>query len=383
MNFPDFLGYLATFFSGLGLLTTLFGTFYALSQFRRRAGVSSDARPPVSVLKPVKGADSGLEANLESFFLLEYPEYELLFCAMTADDPAVSVVEKLRVKYPKVKSRMILGGMSVGPNPKVNNLLPAYFAADYDHVVISDSNVRVQPDYLSVLAKQLTPGIGVVTSVVAGDFARGMGGHIESAYLNTFYARWMHLSALMGVPCVVGKSMFFRRSDANRFGGISILGRYINEDYMVGKAMQQLGLRVLLARDPIRQYIGDYSLREFWSRHIRWGRIRKSQAPFAFSLEPMMTLVGSAALGVWGLAILRPDIPPLAFLLVHLSVWATGEWLLLKELTTVQRSKVFVGWFLRELLALPLWLKVASGNKVTWRGSELKLRSGGLLRLGK
>lgn len=336
---------------------------------------------PVSILKPLKGVDPSLEANLEGFFRLDYPDYELIFSVAQAHDPAYGVVNRLIARYPRVRARICVGETLVGPNPKVNNLLGAYESAANDWVLISDSNVRVRPDYLKRLVAHLKPGVGLVTAVVAGivdDGARGPGAELEAAYLNTFYARGMNLAAAFGKACVVGKSMLFRRSVAQRFGGMRTLGRYLAEDFMAGEAMQRLGLEVVIASDPVEQVIGDYSVGAFWKRHLRWGRIRKRHSLSAFALEPLSGAWVSGMLGAWSAHALL-GLPMANFLLAHLGVWSLCDILVMRRMGVPLRWSTPLAWAAREMLALPLWLHIASGNTVDWRGHKLAIGAGGIL----
>ncbi|MFM8313018.1 MAG: glycosyltransferase family 21 protein, partial [Deltaproteobacteria bacterium] len=268
---------------------------------------------------------------------------------------------------------------NLGPNPKVNNMFSSYQLAKNDLVLISDSNVRVDSDYLKKLSSYVRdPNVGMVTAVISGIEAQGLGGRLEAVFLNTFYSRWMRLLFFVGRPCVVGKSMLFRKSTARRFGGMNVLARYLAEDFMAGEAIRRLGMKIALANEPVSQWIGSLKLRDFWSRHIRWGRIRKSQAFLAFMVEPILgsvvcSLMGSLAF--YGFA----QINPINFFMGQMILWFLLEIpLIVKSRTSVSFS-VAVFWFIRELLAFPLWLHIAMGNSVHWRGRKLKLAGGGLL----
>lgn len=333
---------------------------------------------PVTILKPLKGADAALEKNIESFFELDYPNYEILISVPSFNDPAYSIAARTIARNPRIKARLFAGEAKIGPNPKINNILKAYESALNDWILISDSNVRVERNYLKRLVAHLEPGVGLVTAIVAGREAHGLGGRLESTYLNTFYARGMSLIERLGHPCVVGKSMLFQRSTATRFGGIQNLARYLAEDYMAGEAMLRLGLRVVVATDPVPQIIGQYSFKEFWSRHIRWGRIRKAQAPLAFLFEPLTGCFLSACLGAWASSQLF-NITPWFILVFHFSVWSLGDLLLMLRLGERAHVLMPAWWFLRELLAFPLWIHIASGNTVNWRGTHLTIQQGGML----
>ncbi len=316
--------------------------------------------------------------NLESFFHLDYPSYEILFSVADASDPVLSLLRKLFLLYPTVPASVIVGDVDVGPNPKVNNLVRSYQIAQFDWILINDSNTRVDPDYLLRLRRHLRPDVGVVTAVVAGRNPLGVGGRLEASYLNTFYARWTHMAQALGKPFVIGKSMCFRKSTAERFGGIQNLSHYIAEDNMLGQAVQRLGLKVVVMYEPIKQHIGAYHFTKFWSRHLRWGRIRKSQAPFAFLMEPFVNGLPAGVLGAfafhWAFGVSF-----FLFLAIHLFIWAICDLLMLSRFGSTISGKVIFAWLLREVLAFPLWLHMACGSTIQWRGNDLKIMPGGLV----
>ena len=359
---------------------TFYGTWLSLKHL--------DSQPPhldapfslfhISVLKPLKGIDDGIEENLRTFFLLDYPVFELIFSISDPEDPVRGVVERLIKKYPFVSARLIVGDVDVGPNPKVNNLVRSYQEARYDWLLISDSNVRVPRNYLKRLTAHLDAGVGLVTAIVSGKDPIGFGAHLEAVYLNTFYARGMLLAAKVGRPCVIGKSMLFRRSVANRFGGIKILAKYLAEDFMAGEAMRMLGFRVVIASDPIHQRIGVYSVREFLLRHLRWGRIRKAQAPFTFLIEPwfgsfVSGFLGACAFQSFGL------LSGSMFLVAHFLIWSSCDFFLMKKMGSELGVLTPAAWFVREIFAVPLWFCIALDNTVNWRGRRLKVQPGGIL----
>ncbi len=345
------------------------------------------------MLKPLKGVECGSYDNLESFFTQSYPHYELIFSVAHASDPIVKVVDALIAQYPEVQARLIIGAaqnrLTSESNPKVLNLVQSYHEANFDIVLISDSNVRVPTNYLEKLVEYLDPDVGIVTSIVSGYQPRDLGGNLESIYLDTFYSRGMRIAEAFGKACVVGKSMLFRRSVANRFGGVEILSRYLAEDYMAGIAMKNLGYQVAIPFEPVPQYIGRYSFQEFWKRHVRWGRIRKAQAPFAFLLEALLSCFGSGILLAWTF---RLHTDPLKIFFLHAAGWLACDFVMvrlsrrglsanMKKQDIAYYQLIFpLLWILREALALPLWMTVLCGNTVNWRGKRLRVEAGGLLK---
>lgn len=337
------------------------------------------ALEPVSILKPLKGLDYGLETNLESFFRLQYPKFELLFSVATEDDPAIALVQKLMTKHPRVQARLLVGEVLIGGNPKVNNLVRSYQSAKHDWILISDSNIRVARDYLQAVVAEFTPDTGVITALVSGEtLGTGVGAALETTYLNTFYARWTLIASTFGAPVVIGKSMLLRKSEASRFGGIELLARYLAEDYMAGHAMKLLGKKVKIMSEPVVQMIGNYSLKEFWMRHVRWGRIRKSQAPLTFPLEPLLSLWISGFFMAHSLTV----IAGFAFAKVlcsYVAFWFACDVVLMLKFRQKPNFRNAAAWLARETLQLPLWIHVAQANTVNWRGHKLRLKRGGLL----
>ena len=336
---------------------------------------------PVSILKPLKGADPSLYENLKSFFDLKTnAPFEILFSLENKKDPAYIILKNLLEEHPEAPVRIFFSEYAPllfsGMNPKLKNLAQSYEEAKYDVILISDSNVRVDPRDVNELLGQLDSDTGIITSLVAGTDFKGIGGYLEAVYLNTFYARFMALSNQYAKPCVVGKSMMFRKSTAARFGGIRVLATFLAEDFMAGESMRRLGLKVKTAITPVAQVIGEQSFMHFWKRHIRWGRIRKAHAPLALYAEP---LSNSIFISLVGASVTHH---PLKFFLSSLGICFLTDAVQFIKLS--QRSwdslTLFpLFWLMRESLALPLWIQIVCNNHVDWRGNRLKLAQGGLL----
>ena len=148
-----------------------------------------DHTPPVTIFKPLKGLDEELEENLRSFFQLDYPCYQLLFCVADADDPAIAVVRKLLGEFPDHDAQLVVGCPAFGLNPKVESLAAMDRHRKHDVILISDSNVRARPSYLRETACYLAePGVGLVTNLFAGVGEVHPGAVLENLQLNGFIA---------------------------------------------------------------------------------------------------------------------------------------------------------------------------------------------------
>ena len=77
---------------------------------RAAAAVPRTSLPPVTILKPVHGMEPQLSENLESFFLQDYPNFEIIIGARDENNPALQVAQQLRKRYRHVNSKVVLSG---------------------------------------------------------------------------------------------------------------------------------------------------------------------------------------------------------------------------------------------------------------------------------
>jgi len=353
-------------------LMTGYGTLIAIFYLRKGGQGLGQGLEPISILKPLKGVDEGIEENLKSFLDLDYPSFEILFSVADELDPVVPIVRKLLAMHPHVRATLKICKFHSGPNPKINNLLSIYQDAKYDWILISDSNTRMSPQHLRVLAQQFKKGVAMQSSVVAGVEASSIGGLLECAFLNTFYARSVLILNTLGHPCVIGKAMMFRKSVLERTGGLRSLEVHIAEDYAAGKKLQQLGFRVQISRNPIRQHIGRYGFITFWTRHIRWGRLRKMQAPLVFLVEPFFNSIISGLVGAFAFSKLFGS-SPYVFFAAHVSGWFLLDLIVFERVDERPDITFLPIWILREFLHFPLWIHIAMGNTINWRGKIIHL----------
>lgn len=232
--------------------------------------------PPISILKPMRGLDDSLFDNLESFCLQDYPQYEIILCLQDYNDPACKVARKIKEKYRDRDISIVIEKYNKGLNPKVNNLIPAYKIAKYDHILISDSNVLVERDYLKMTAKQMSdPAVGLVTNIIRGVRAATLGSVFENLHLNSFIIGSVCLlDRFLRMPCVIGKSMLMRKSDLEAIGGFKSVENILAEDYIIGERIRKTGKRVVLSNYLISNVNEYWSFKKFLNRHTRWGKLR-------------------------------------------------------------------------------------------------------------
>ena len=235
----------------VAVASTLWSMGCLLWVTRRRKGLA-DYTPPVTIFKPLKGMDEGLEENLRSFFHLDYPVYQLIFGVAEADDPAIEVVRKLQGEFPDHDTKLVVGTPAFGLNPKVENLAAMERHRKHDVILISDSNVRVRPSYLRETACYLAePGVGLVSNLFAGVGESHSGAVMENLQLNGFIAGGVAGAAVMRITCVVGKSMLMPVAALEAIGGFAAVRNLLAEDQAIGVRVRQAGYSIRLSHHVI------------------------------------------------------------------------------------------------------------------------------------
>jgi len=341
-------------------------------QLREEPVAPGGAQPPVSILKPMKGTDPNLEENLESFFRLEYPEYEVVFGLDDEADAALGVARRVAARHPETASRIVVDGRTVGFNPKVNNLANIARVARHELLWISDSNTWVAPDTLRELVARLErPGVGLVSSPFRGTRARGLGGACESLQLNTYVMGGVAaMHRLVRGVCVVGKSMMVRRSALAAIGGFPFLGRFLAEDQVSGEEVARLGMRVDVATRPVDNVLGPLSVRSFLARHLRWARIRRRMNPAGYVGELLLNPVFLALCGA--LTLRTPSaLALLAAVLAAKSVVNAAA-----ERGAGARRPIVVYpalTLVKDVLVGAVWIVPFASSTVTWRGNRFRI----------
>lgn len=336
----------------------------------------------VSVLKPLTGVDPNLYANLETFFNMKYPKYELLFCIENEHDPAIMVVRSLLEKYPKLDAHLFVGGIKkVGVNPKINNMIEAYEAAKYDLMLISDSGLRMKEDTLMDMVLSLTESVGLVHQIPFVSDREGFSGVLEKVYFGSQHAKIYLISDLLGINCVTGMSCLFRKDVLEQAGSLKSLGCYLAEDYHLAKTFVDRGWRLRISSNPALQNAGTYSVSNFQARMIRWIKLRTSLIPVTAILEPASECLLMGVGGSWAVSSLF-DWSGLAFFFVHALLWFLLDYILLLVLqggpVPFSKFEYVTGWLFRELTSISLMIRAHCSRVLTWRNRRYLLRRGGI-----
>ena len=360
----------------VAVTSTLFSMACLVWVTRRRRRIG-DYSPPVSIFKPLKGLDEELEENLRSFFRLDYPTFQLLFCVADADDPAIEVVKKLQSEFPEQDSKLVVGCPAFGLNPKVESLAAMDADRKYDVILISDSNVRVRPSYLRETACYLAdPGVGLVSNLFVGVGEAHPSAIMENLQLNGYIAGGVAMAAVCRVTCVVGKSMLMPVRVLEAVGGFAAVRNILGEDQVLGIRVRQAGYSIRLSHHVIDNVNCRRSFRWFLNRHSRWSKIRRRLALPSFLFEPAANL---ACVGlVWAFSGESGIAWGGLLLLVGLGMardafqtrWMRGSFPKLRHLLFSPA---------KDILLLPVWFDAILNRRVLWRGHRFMI--GRLTRL--
>ncbi|HEX3952914.1 MAG TPA: ceramide glucosyltransferase, partial [Stellaceae bacterium] len=240
---------------------------------------------------PVCGIDNFADATLASAFALDHPNYEIVFCVADADDPVLPLLRRAIAAHREIPAQLLVGDQRISVNPKLNNCIKGWDAARHPWIAVADSNVLMPPDYITRLLARWQPDTGVVCSMPIGSRPEGFAAELECAFLNTLQARYQYVGESVGQGFAQGKTMLFRRDLVERAGGIRALAAEVAEDAATTKMVRASGRRVHLVDLPFDQPLGHRTIRQVWSRQLRWARLRR--VTFAWLFLPEI-FVGSA-----------------------------------------------------------------------------------------
>ena len=351
-------------------------------QARKAVDKSVRAAQAVSILKPLRGTDPEMYESFRSHCLQDHPEYEIIFGVSDASDPAIQLVQQLKAEFPQRPIRLMVCPERLGSNTKVSNLAQMARQARHEYIIVNDSDIRVEPDYLRrVLAPLTDPEVGLVTCLYRGIANATLGSRLESLGISTDFAAGVLVAQTVenGVRFGLGSTLAFRRRDLQAIGGFEALMEYLADDYQIGRRIAALGLKVKLSDVVVDTFLPRYTLRGFFDHQLRWARtVRDSR------------FWGYVGLGLtFGL--------PWALLALIFSLGAAWAWALL-ACTAVMRFAVAIvfGKYVlkdrqamrslalipvRDLVAMLVWIVSFAGHRIVWRGDHFSLQNGKLKRI--
>lgn len=345
--------------------------------------------PPLTLFKPLHGGDPGLEVYLESFFVQDYPQYEILFCAREPNDTGLQTARRVAARHPSIPVKFLFtGGRPDYINDKVISMEKMEAEAAHEIFIISDSDVRVTPDYLRAVALPfadqrvgglccLYRGVAAQPGILTGLWARleavGMSVEMSSGVLAA--------RAMEGMQFTLGPTMAFRRETIRRMGGFKVTADYCADDFVLGNETSRLGQTVVLSHHAIDHMVLNSSFLASLKHQVRWMKSTRFSRPrghfgtaLTFSTPfGLLALLSAAWLGhpFWGLAIFAWSIATRLALSL-----AVGRLVVRDE----SWFALLVLYPIRDLMGFCFWAASYLGRRILWRSHVYELLPGGKMR---
>jgi ceramide glucosyltransferase len=340
--------------------------------------------PPVSLLKPVHGAEPGLEANLETFFQQDYPEYEILFCARWENDPGLETARRVAAHYPQVPAKFLTTGEPGYINAKASSMELMEAAASYEILVISDSDVRVTAGYLRAVALPFADAsVGAMCCPYRGVAAEGgMWARLEAVGMSVEMTGGVLVARrLEGMQFVLGPTMAFRREAIRRMGGFRVTADYCADDFVLGNETFKLGQKVVLSHYVIDHMVLNSSLVDSLKHQVRWMKSTRFSRPKGH-LGTALTFSVPFGIAAWMTAAWmgHPWIGVVLFGWSIVTRWALAIGAGRLVVSDASWFGLLVLYPLRDLMGIGFWAASYLGRRVMWRGHEYELQPGGKMR---
>jgi ceramide glucosyltransferase len=352
----------------------LVATVAALRFFGRRRALARDFAPPVSILKPVRGLDREAYENYASFCRLDYPEYEILFNVADERDPAIPIIERLIREFPERSIRLFLGAEQLGSSNKVNKLSNMVAEARYELLVMSDSDIRVAPDYLrAVVAPFRDPRVGAVTCLYRGIAGKSFGSIIEALGNTSDFAAGVLVAWLFrSVNFALGATMATTKERIAEIGGFEDLADHFTDDHELGYRIAARGYRVAIATLPVDTVYPETSMKEYFRHQLRWSLAIRHASPAGYLGRIFVHAIFWMLVGIAAAPSLKIAMAYLAayVILRPLMAWTVGVWGLRDPLLRKNIWRLPV----HDACAFVVFVASFLTRRVEWRGTFYHIR---------
>ncbi len=346
---------------------------------RRQRALGLSFTPPATIFKPVRDADAEAYENFASFCRQDYPDYQVVFGVREENDPVVPIIRRLMADFPERDIELVISPNEIGYNAKVSNLQNMYRRAKHDILLVVDSDIRVEPDYLRrVIAPMQQPHVGMVTCLYRGVNATTFAGLLENVGISsTFGPEVCSARSLEGIKFALGSTIVMRRDLLERIGGFPAVADYLADDFLLGNLTTREGYEVVLS-DCVVEHVSDHDTMSAMLKHqLRWGRSTRISRPWGYRglILTYGTATALAALLAWNFAGFAWRLFAATMLIRFLPVFVVGVWGL------KDRALARYFWLapLRDLITFGVWVVSFVGDEIEWRGVKFRVAPGGKL----
>lgn len=359
-----------------GIVYYFLGIIAAKKLIKRQLKTFTANNLGISILKPLKGVEYGLEQYLTSFYLLDYPKFEIIFAVHTKDDPAVEVVNRLISRYPKVKSCLVIAENPPYANAKVYSLEQMAKVAAFDILVITDSDTSVAKDYLNAIAEAFqSEKVGAMTNLYRGVAANDFWSKLEALGMSSEFMSGVIVAEwLEGMKFTLGPSMAIRKSNLAEIGGFAAMADFLADDFVLGNWVAEKGSEVVLSTHVINHHATSPGFLLSFKHRLRWNRSTRFSRPSGYIGQGFTYGLSWAFLGIFLL--------PLPYGLFLFLFTLIIRWLLaiqvgvyLLEDKTIYRHLFLIP--LQDFISFASWLGGFLGSEISWRNRRFRIVAGG------
>ncbi|MDE8350152.1 MAG: bacteriohopanetetrol glucosamine biosynthesis glycosyltransferase HpnI, partial [Acidocella sp.] len=352
-------------FSLIGIAQHYFGVLL-LERFVVHKNSTLPNPPAVSVLKPLCGVEPLTEVALESFFLIDYPQFQLVFGVQDPADPVLHIIARLRARYPTRDVALVIDTREHGSNRKVSNLINMLPFAQYETLVMSDADIHVPPYFLDAVTCSLAePGVGLVTTLyTALPGTPHLATSLGASQINFTFLPGALLARKLGRQDCLGVTMALKRHVLNEIGGLYAIANHLADDQVLGRLVRAKGYGLTLAPVIPSTTVHEANFKALFRHELRWARTIRALVPIPYAASVLQfslvwALLGLALSGfpLWGWG-----------LLITLLLW---RFMLAKRIgVALGLAKAGEAWLclVRDLLSLIIYIVSFFGDKVNWRG---------------
>ena len=379
LGFCTILSWLFLACAVLGSLYQLLAA-YAVRRFVEQPTQKPRERPPVTLLKPLCGDESGLYRNLRSFCELDYPELQIVCGVRDPKDPAIAIIRALQVEMPDADLVLVSNPILHGANYKVSNLINMMPAAKHDVLVLSDSDMRVGRNYLdTVVETLLRPGVGLATCLYVGRPVSGFWSALGAAGINFWFLPSAMVSKLLGGKngCY-GATIALRRSTLEKAGGFYALKDQLADDYALGSRVEHGGEAVVVAPYFPSTIVDEPDFGTLFRHELRWARTIRNTAPAGYAGSAITYPVPLALIGVILGSVAGLPWQMLTTILLLAGLCRVALVALVSSTLAAPKPRWWI-FLPRDVLSLVILVLAFCGRSVSWRNSAFRVDSVGAL----
>jgi len=343
--------------------------------FRPRIYGASEFTPPVSILKPIYGLDREAYENFASFCRQDYPEFEILFCVSDLQDPAVPVIRKLIDDFPERSIRLLIGADRLGVSDKVNKLCRMVRQSRHDVLIVSDSDVRVEPGFLrAVVAPFGDPKVGGVTCLYRGITDGSLAADLEAVGNSTDFAAGVLVAWLLGpLDFMLGAAMATTKKHLAEIGGFESLADYFSDDYELGNRIAARGYRIELSTFPVSIVYPHETFGGAFRHQLRWNLSIRYSRPWG---HLGLIFTQGLAWSLLGCLLAPTELTSVAYIAAY--VLSGGEMVRaigIYGMKDISLRKKYWAQVLRGAFAFVVWLTSFFPQRIRWREQEFQVRA--------